>query len=185
MKKDEIDELFARLEGQFDNQEPFGGHQSRFIEKLNSRAGTVPLNQSTNNWWKTIGIAASFLLAGTLSVLFFSTDPSLEEKVAEISPEVSQTEFYFANLIEQRTCELKDLSSPETKKLVDDALSQLTKLERDYKKLTQDLINGGDSKLILSAMITNFQTRIDLLQDVLDKIENIKNSTDYEKNTTI
>jgi hypothetical protein len=35
-------------------------------------------------------------------------------------------------------------------------------------------------------MITNFQTRIDLLQDVLDQVENIKNLKNYnDANYTI
>ena len=63
---------------------------------------------------------------------------------------------------------------------------QLNKLEINYKKLEQDLLNGGNSKLILSAMITNFQTRIDLLQEVMDKIENIKTFKNYDdENITI
>jgi len=51
---------------------------------------------------------------------------------------------------------------------------QLQRLETGYQNLEQDLVNGGNSKLILSAMITNFQTRIDLLQDVIDQISTIK-----------
>ena len=47
-------------------------------------------------------------------------------------------------------------------------------------------VNGGNGKLLLSAMITNFRTRIDLLQEVLVKIENIKNLNPYyDTETTI
>jgi len=63
---------------------------------------------------------------------------------------------------------------------------QLKKLETNYKQLETDLINGGNDKLILSAMITNFQTRIDLLQDVINQIETIKNLKNYnDENLTI
>jgi len=87
---------------------------------------------------------------------------------------------------EEQIKELENESTPETKILVDDTMAQLTKLEINYKKLEQDLINGGNSKLILSAMITNFQTRIDLLQEVMDKIENIKTFKNYDdENITI
>jgi len=57
---------------------------------------------------------------------------------------------------------------------------QLKKLENNYDLLEKEMIKGGNSKLILSAMITNFQTRIDLLQDVLDKIETIKKLKNYD-----
>ncbi|MBC7000000.1 hypothetical protein [Cytophaga sp. FL35] len=174
MEKDELDILFKNLQGEFDIENPSKKHQDRFLEKLNSQQGTIPVKIRKATWWKPLSIAASFLLIGVLTFLIYPDNSSLDEQVAEIAPEVSKTEFYFANLIEQQVTELKTASSPETKQLVDDAMNQLNKLEQDYKGLEQDLINGGNSKMILSAMITNFQTRIDLLQDVLARIESIK-----------
>jgi hypothetical protein len=112
--------------------------------------------------------------------------PSLKEQVVKIAPEVSQTEFYFANLIEQQVQQLESEKSPETAQLVDDTLFQLQKLKNDYESLEEDLVNGGDSKIILNAMITNFQTRIDLLKEVLNQIENIKNLKSFnDENITI
>ena len=72
---------------------------------------------------------------------------------------------------------LKDLNSeksPETERIINDTMLQLKKLELNYTEMEQDLINGGNGKLILSAMITNFQTRIELLNEVMTQIENIK-----------
>jgi hypothetical protein len=94
--------------------------------------------------------------------------------VAEISPEVSETSNYFANLVNQQVKELELESSPETQPLIEATLRQLDQLESDYRKMEQDLVGGGNSKLILGAMIRNFQTRIDLLQDVMMQIEQIK-----------
>ena len=109
----------------------------------------------------------------------FNTSPTIEQQVAEISPEVSQTQFYFASLIEEQVRQLENESTPETQKIIDDTMIQLNKLDTNYKVLEQDLLNGGNSKLILSAMITNFQTRIDLLRDVINQIETIKNLKNY------
>ena len=47
-------------------------------------------------------------------------------------------------------------------------------LEEDYEALRLDLTESGDDKRVIYAMITNFQNRIDLLQNVLEKIEEIK-----------
>ncbi|MBO0323972.1 hypothetical protein J0X14_16810 [Muricauda sp. CAU 1633] len=186
MKEDKLDKLFERLQGQFDLEEPQSGHQDRFLEKLNQTNGTVSLHRKRTNWWKPLSIAASIAVVAVLAFQVFTGRPSLEEQVVEISPEVSQTEFYFANLIEEQVRQLQNEKSPETAKLVDDTLLQLKKLEKDYKSLEQDLVNGGDSKIILNAMIFNFQTRIDLLKDVLSQIENIKNLKSYnDENITI
>ncbi|MEW2923027.1 hypothetical protein AB1A65_16260 [Muricauda sp. ANG21] len=186
MKEDKLDQLFNRLQGQLDLEEPQSGHQNRFLEKLNQTNGTVSIQSKKTSWWKPLSIAASIAIIGVLAFQVLNTNPSIEQQVVEISPEVSQTEFYFANLIEEQVAQLKNEKSPETARLVDDTLLQLKKLEKDYKALEQDLVNGGDSKIILNAMIFNFQTRIDLLKDVLSQIENIKNLKSYnDENITI
>ncbi|WP_350287033.1 hypothetical protein [uncultured Croceitalea sp.] len=174
-KKDNIDELFERLQGGFDLENPADGHQERFLDKLNSSTGVVTLQKKKTSWWKPLSIAASIALVCVLGLQVYNGQPNIKERVVEISPEVSKTEFYFASLIEEQVELLKDEKSPETAKLVDDTLSQLNNLEEDYKVLEQELVDGGDSKLIMNAMITNFQTRIDLLKEVLTTVETIKN----------
>ena len=175
MKEKELENLFKNLDGQFDYEEPKMGHRERFLEKLNHSKGVVTMQKKKAIWWKPLSVAASIVLIAVVGFQLFAERPSIEEQVVEIAPKVSETEFYFASLIEQQVQELKDSKSPETEKLVDDTLVQLGKLEADYKKLEKDLIDGGNSNIILNAMIINFQTRIDLLQEVLTNIEEIKN----------
>lgn len=181
MEKDIIEKLFNKLQGNFDLAEPKQGHEERFLNKLNASKGvTAMVAKKETNWLKYVSIAAAVTLL--LTVGFFKLDSSstIDAKVAEISPEASKTQFYFANLIEEQVKELKSEKSPETNSIIEDTMSQLKKLELNYAKMEQDLIKGGNSKLILSAMITNFQTRIDLLNEVMIQIETIKNI----KNTT-
>ncbi|WP_276165925.1 hypothetical protein [Zobellia alginiliquefaciens] len=184
MQKDSIDKLFKNLEGSFDLEAPAPGHEQRFLERLNVQQGAKTLDTKNRIWWKPLSVAASIAIICVITFGIYNSEPSIEEQVAEISPEVSRTEFYFASLIEEQVKELKNESTPETKRIVDDTMIQLKKLETNYTKLEQDLINGGNSKLILSAMITNFQTRIDLLQDVLNTIESIKNLKNYDNAET-
>ncbi len=174
MKKDGLEELFRKLENDFDFEEPRDGHQERFLDKLNQSKGVVTLSHK-RSWWKPLSIAASIALVCVLGWQLVDSSPTIKEQVVKIAPEVSETEFYFASLIEEQVQLLKKEDAPETAKLVADTLSQLEKLEGDYRALEQELVNGGNSKLLLNAMITNFQTRIDLLQEVLDNIETIKN----------
>jgi len=186
MEKDNIDKLFDKLQGTFDIEAPKEGHQQRFLEKLQASQGIVSIEKKKSNWWKPLSIAASVAILLGIGFNMFNTEPTINQQVAEISPEVSQTQFHFASLIDEQIKELESQSSPETQKIIDDTMVQLNKLDANYKMLEQDLLDGGNSKLILSAMITNFQTRIDLLQDVLDQVENIKNLKNYnDANYTI
>jgi septum formation inhibitor-activating ATPase MinD len=58
---------------------------------------------------------------------------------------------------------------------VDDALKQVAILENKYVGLKKDLVQSGNDKRVIYAMISNFQNRINLLQQVIKKIEEIKN----------
>src|SRR5690606_25489673 len=100
---------------------------------------------------------------------------NLDRQLVKLAPQVGRPESYFANLIERQIKALESVKTPETARLVDDVLIQLERTEKDYGQLELDLVKGGDSKIIISAMINNFQTRIDLLREVSIQIENIKN----------
>src|SRR5690606_30112728 len=175
MRKDRMDELFEGLQGQFDLEVPGEGHRERFMEKMERNRGALPLGQRKTSPWKTVSIAASVALVALLGQQILWPRPSLEQKLVQLAPEVGRSETYFANLIEHRVKELKADRTPDTARLVDDALGQLKRMEQDYRQLELDLLGGGDSKLIIGAMINNFQTRIDLLKEVSLQMENIKN----------
>ncbi|MEM9143808.1 MAG: hypothetical protein AAGA86_12535 [Bacteroidota bacterium] len=184
MENKEIDDLFQRLKGSLDLEEPQRDHRLRFLEKLHTLDKTVHLVPKKRwNWQRPLAIAASVVVFFSIGLYLFIDMTTKEDQVAEISPEVSRTQFYFANLIEQQVKELEKHHAPETEKIISDTLEQLNKLEVDYGHLEEDLLNGGNSKLILSAMITNFQTRIDLLKDVQDQIETIKTLKEYNNET--
>ncbi|MDE3741245.1 hypothetical protein [Maribacter polysaccharolyticus] len=176
-EEDKLKELFKGLEGTFDTEGPRTGHRERFLEKLSDtpRATNLHNHEKKKNRWRVFSIAASIAVLCLIGIGINALRPSLDEQVAQISPEVSNTQVYFASLIEDQVKQLKNESSPETRKIIADTMDQLEKLETNYKQLETDLIHGGNDKLILSAMITNFQTRIDLLQEVIEQIETIKN----------
>jgi hypothetical protein len=187
MKDESIERLFRELEGQFDTEEPMEGHQARFLDKLGAAQGTISINRKKpTTWWKPLSVAASIVLLCALAIGLPDLNPSTEQQLANISPEVSETRLYFTALIEERVSDLQAASTPETEQLITEALAQLKKLDDNYAKLEQDLINGGDPNLILNAMINNFQTRIALLQDVMNQIETIENYNNYDnENYTI
>lgn len=176
MKKDNLQVLFDKLQNDLDFAEPANGHQQRFLDILNKSKGVASIApEKKQSWLRILSIAATIAILLSIGIAQFNTSSSIEEKVAQISPEASKTQFYFTSLIEEQVKELNSEQSPENERIINDAMIQLKKLETNYSEMEQDLLNGGNSKLILSAMITNFQTRIELLNEVMTQIENIKN----------
>ncbi len=171
MNDKDLTALFREMKPEFDREEPRAGHQERFLSRLESRGSEGTKGVS---WWKPLAIAASvMLLLGTFLGSFTDILPS-GDPMAEVSPEVSNTERYFAAVIQQQLTLLEKEDTPEARKLVSDAMAQLDLLETDYQQLRSDLLEGGDQKILLSAIVQNFQMRIDLLEDVMEKLETVK-----------
>jgi len=181
MKKDAIEELFENLDGSFDVYETPSGHKKRFLEKLNAaeKPSVIRLN-----WWKPLSIAASIAVLIAVGSTLLKTNPS-ESDLASVSPEMMQTQSFFTTTINKELQTLKSLTSPEAKILVDDALKQIDVLEKQYAGLKKDLVLSGNDKRVIYAMISNFQNRINLLQQVIEKIEEIKNLKANRDETTI
>jgi hypothetical protein len=181
MKKDNLEKLFENLEGSFDVYETPSGHQKRFLEKLNK--SEKPAVKKLN-WWKPLSIAATIAILIAIGSTAVQSNPS-ELDLASVSPEMKQTQSFFTTTINKELQNLKSITSPEAKKLVDDVLIQIDILEIEYQQLRKDLAESGNDKRVIYAMISNFQNRIDLLQRVIEQIDEIKNLKANRNETTI
>ncbi len=182
MKEQDLKALFGQIGPLLDKEEPPAGHEQRFLARLEAQHSGGSRGVA---WWKPLAIAASILFLFGIFLGSFTDIIPTGDRMAEISPEVSNTERYFAGVIEQQINLLEKEDTPEARKMVSDAMLQLDLLESDYQKLRTDLLEGGDQKILLSAIVQNFQMRIDLLKDVMDKLETVKKLKvqDNENNT--
>lgn len=185
MKKDNIDKLFDNLQSEFDVENPIIGHQDRFLSKLkNQNSVTQTNNSSGSNFWKPfLSIAASLLICFSV---FTVLNPSEDVKdLASVSPEMAETQNFFTLTISKELLKLNEERSPETENLINDAMKQMKILEKEYESLKVDLTESGDDKRVIYAMISNFQTRIDILNNVMQTIENVKNLKEINNENSI
>lgn len=174
MKKDNINTLFIRLENEFDIDMPNSGHQNRFLEKLKQQHTIADSSPQKINYWKPfLAVAASIVLCFSIFTFMQQQEPEIKD-LASVSPEMSRTQDFFTLAIQNELATLEAERSPETDELINDALKQLRILETDYEKLKTDLTESGDDKRVIYAMISNFQTRISVLEQVLENIEEVK-----------
>ncbi|MFD2824759.1 hypothetical protein ACFS5M_13840 [Lacinutrix iliipiscaria] len=185
MNKDTLDQLFDHLQHEFDVEEPTLDHDKRFLKKLNHQELAYTTKPKRNIWMPFIGIAAS--LALLVSVFVGSQEQSNTHDLASVSPEMAETQNFFDTTIASELIKLEKESNPETKLLVADAMMQIQRLEKEYSALKVDLSESGNDKRVIYAMISNFQNRIDILQNTLKQIENVKQlkNNHNENSTTI
>ena len=174
MKKDNNDILFEELRSEFDFENPSLGHQERFISKLKKQnSETVQKASNQLNFWKPfLSIAASLLICFSIITLLKPREKIKD--LANVSPEMTQTQNFFSTAISEELEKLNNERAPETDVLINDALKQMKILEKEYESLKIDLTESGYDKRVIYAMITNFQTRINILKNALETIENVK-----------
>jgi len=187
MSTDNLNKLFEDLKDNFDVEEPNYDHTKRFLSKLNNKTN-IASNNKTNvrNLWKPLlSIAASIVLI--VSLFITVNQKETVRDLANVSPEMAQTQTFFTSAISEELKKLESESNPETKMIINDALIQIKKLEINYDTLKVDLTKSGDDNRVIYAMIKNFQNRIDILQNTLEHIENIKqlNKLSNENNKTL
>ena len=185
MKADkDIEKLFEGLD--FDIAEPTPNHEDRFRDKLRQR----PQKQNQKHkgiislWGPVMSIAATFLVALLLIQGGIANPFSTEQELANVSPEMKQTQEFYSSVIRAELASLQEQKTPITEAVIEDALAQLEVLENDYDNLKKDLGKSGQDKRVIYAMISNFQKRIDLLKTVLEKVNNINTlkNTNHEDN---
>ncbi len=182
--KNDIDKLFDTLEGTFDTQEPSLGHELRFEQKLkalnNGKNGAKTGNGSMYRFF----LAAAAALVVALGIFVNQPDGSQGMELASVSKEFSQTQDFFTVAIREELKKIEAERSPFTEDLIYDGLRQLERLELEYDKLKIDLAQSQKDNRVIYAMISNFQTRIDILTNLLEQIENVKQLKAKQNETT-
>ena len=175
-ENEKLDNLFQKLEHDWDTEEIEVKHEQRFLDKLNS-------NKPAKKYFLAIAIAASVVLFIGISLLHRTEVKENEFQFA--SKETQQTDSIFTVLIEKELEKINEKKSPENKKIITDALKQMKVLDQDYEKIIKELETNGESKQIIYAMISNLQTRISFLQTVLEHIEENEQAIQLPNEKTI
>jgi hypothetical protein len=185
MKEDNIELLFKTLKSELDVNSPNEGHQERFVAKLNADKITLSNNSSRSYWKPFLAIAASLVIC--LTVFGGLNAQPKATGLASVSAKMSETQDFFTVTINEELKKLNAERSPLTENIIYDALRQLSTLENNYDALKNDLNESGNDTRVIYAMISNFQNRINLLTEVLDKIEDLKDlkTTQNETENTL
>ena len=170
------------------------GHEKRFMELLEQE-----LPKQKESPFHILKIAAVILvLVGIGTVLFMSREdsnlkttivdknPGEETKtgisLGDLSPDLKKVENYYMATI---NLELSKLNiSGNNKELVDSYMERLAELNVEYKKLNEELNQVGPNDQTIAALIKNLQLRLQLLQKLKQKLNEVQSSKSeqYETN---
>tara|TARA_Y100000034_G_C6805851_1_gene361829 strand:+ start:348 stop:974 length:627 start_codon:yes stop_codon:yes gene_type:complete len=178
------------------------GHQARFEDRLN-KAFPEKKKSAGRKWF--LQIAAILVVALAAGGFFYfnsgtSVDPygtqvvetseenPLEEKekktensakqfqLSDVSPQYKKIEDYYMASLNMELAKL-DVNN-ENKELIDSFMKQLAELDKEYKRLNNELNELGPNEQTIEAMVANLQLRLELLFKLKQKLKEIKESKD-------
>ncbi|RUA07491.1 MAG: hypothetical protein DSY82_07940 [Flavobacteriia bacterium] len=167
--KNDLEKLYGDKHRDFDLREPDAGHFERFQARLKKQEN----KKSKVIYWPWLSVAAAILI---IFGVWYGKDlnPNKGLELADVSPKMEETQSFFMQTIQKEIKAIEENKNPENQKIIDDAFAQLNILEKDYKKLTLELKESSEDKRVIFAMITNFQKRIEILQNLMEKLEDIE-----------
>jgi hypothetical protein len=189
--RDNIEDLILKnLEGLNDN-EPSEGHFRRFearLEKMNKRKKIIHLNLV----WKVAAAAVFAFLLVNQGIIWFSPadkpqvtgEPQSAFTLAAVSSEYEEVEFYYTNAINVGITQWEKLVeqgmiSEEEQQMME---HELEDFEQVFLKLQDDLSLSPNDDRVINAMLEYYQTKLSLINMIIDKLQEVKqkNNVDYE-----
>lgn len=177
-------------------QAPPKGHQARFKARLEKDLPQQKTSFSTSVWLKVAAVlvvllAVGFLINSTVNnAINTPTEVVDTEKEAplpkeqpvylsDISPEFKKIENYYLAGIHTQLSRLK--ITEENKVLIDDFMEQLAELDTEYQALNEEINEAGVTEQGVNALINNLELRLDLLLQLKEKLQDIKESNLADK----
>lgn len=168
----------------FDTTPLPNGHREAFLEKLeelcDEETKVIPLpidkdgdKDNTFSLSKILKWSAAATLAVLLGIAGLKMT-STDTTVTEVSPEIAQTQTFFSSTIKNELEQLNTLRTAENAVIIEEALAAIEKLELQYEDIKQDYRINKDSKVVIAAMIENFQNRIQVLEIAREQIKQLE-----------
>lgn len=173
------------------------GHENRFLHLLEEE---LPSAKRTNSffWLKIAASVVIVLSIGSYLLLNESdnkdvikttvvehTKDDLKKSISlgDLSPELKKVEnFYVANINYELS---KLIVSKENKEVVNGFLSRLDELNVEYEVLNKELNEIGPNDQTIEAAINNLQLRLQLMQKLKSKLNQLKSSKNEHESTNI
>ncbi|WP_396635099.1 hypothetical protein [Maribacter sp. R86514] len=160
------------------------GHEERFLKKLEE---AMPVEHNPVGGWLKIAASVAVIMCLGMGFLYFNNNDgntqtvvdadTIEEQKSEftfgdLSPDLKKVENYYVAHINMELAKLE--VSPDTKELVDSFMEQLNNLNIEYKMLNTELKELGPNDQTITALIENLQLRLQLLQKLKRKLNELK-----------
>lgn len=173
-----IEEIIRSNRDFFEDKEPSEGHLERFNMKLGMRFGKVAVKRSIVPYLLK---AAVVTLLVTLSSLWtwdhFLRPDRNRMTLGDVSPQYREVENYYLYQVNLMESEIKSIDFINNTEQNDLLTKELENMDSVYIQLQKDLKANPDDERIINAMIEHYQTKIEVMNFIINQLKTIKDET--------
>lgn len=174
-----LEEIIRKNRGGFDDREPSDGHLERFSFKLATRLHAGRTKKSILPYLLKAAVVTLLVTLSSLWTFDHFVRPNLKKTMtlSEVSPEYREVETYYVRQVSLMENDIStiDLDNPEQKQIM---MQELASMDSTYVELQKELKANPDDKRIIDAMITHYQTKIEIMSYILNQLKQIKEETE-------
>jgi hypothetical protein len=169
-----LEEKIRKNRDHFDEAEPSDGHFARFQSMLGDLNEELP---RVRPWYsgKTFRVAA--VIAGLLglTLTWYLLNPALDTNLVAagtLPQEIQEARMYYDKLADEKLQKINQCASntSEASYIQKLAVNEITLLDSSSVKLEQELQGDKENKRLINALIRNYKTKSDLLDDILNRL---------------
>ena len=164
-----LEEKINKNRQYYDAHEPDEGHFDRFASRLDEQFHKNEKKQRFPYWRIAATVVLLIALGGI--VLYQYADKSSMAQ-GQMSDELSLVVDHYDRLTNQKLDDISTcaVSDEEAKRIDQMAREQLEKLEQDANLLHSELSKDESNERVYGALVTNYRTRIKILDNIITKI---------------
>jgi hypothetical protein len=169
-----LEEKIRKNRDLLDGSEPPEGHFARFQSKLDDLHEELP---RVRPWYsgRTFRVAAAIAGLVGLTLTLFLINPSLDTNrlaAGTLPPEIQEVRMYYDKLAEEKLQKINECaaSTSEASYIQKLVVNEINLLDSSSVKLEQELQSDKDNKRLINALIRNYKTKSDLLDDILNRL---------------
>jgi hypothetical protein len=179
---DNLELKIKQLREEIQNDLPPDGHFERFDLKLARN------DRKHSNYW--IGFISGMVAVAVIGIILFFHPGKEETKpmtLSSVSQQYAEVEFYYTRSISEQTHKLIECSEkygskdPSLKMMV----AELEEYDQTYAQICKELRATPNDERVINAMITYYQTKLEIINKILKEIESKQKSNKGHENVKI
>jgi hypothetical protein len=179
---DNLENLIKNYREEIQNDFPPEGHFERFEMKLKKRNSFHP------NYW--IGFLSGIAAVLIIGFIFFSRQEKQDNSIvtlSSISKQYAEVEFFYTSTINNQTIKLNDLTRNLEKEdpSLETIANELKEYDRTFQQICSELKASPNDERVISAMISYYQTKLEIINRILNELENKQVKSKSHENTNI